>query len=101
MIGRFLESEAVGLLTYNSVDPKAGEAIWKVTAVNVLRATLRSDPHRHVVLKDHDKAIRLLKEYLTANPGHVTQLSDLGWWWRDLRDDPRFQEMIASAKQVR
>jgi TolB-like protein/tRNA A-37 threonylcarbamoyl transferase component Bud32 len=87
---------------------RAGMADSARAVVSSARSGSESDPTHYlavveafvqVLLKNHDEAIRLLKVHLTANPGH--RMGDMGWWWRDLQDDPRFQELIASAKRTR
>ncbi len=39
---------------------------------------------------DTDRAIDLLKEYVAANPTHDFSQMLGNWWWRDLRENPRF-----------
>jgi eukaryotic-like serine/threonine-protein kinase len=67
--------------------------------------TAQTDPTRdlayfgafvYTLLGDRDDAIRLLKEYLAANPQRAVSLrSDPGWFFRDLdRDDPRFRQIV-------
>jgi TolB-like protein len=45
------------------------------------------------LLDDDDAAIDLLKEYVAANPGHDFSQRLGTWWWRSLRDSPRFREL--------
>jgi tetratricopeptide (TPR) repeat protein len=66
------------------------------------------DPHRElagyaaavrVILGDHDEAVRLLTDYLTANPSHRKGFATrTGWWWRDLQTHPKFTALIAGAR---
>jgi len=47
------------------------------------------------LLGDKDEAFRLLKQYFIANPGHRALFAQGNtWWWRPLRDDPRFAELV-------
>jgi serine/threonine-protein kinase len=47
-------------------------------------------------LGDKDEALRLLREYLVANPRHREGFKKrVHWWWRPLQDDPRFKALIA------
>ena len=72
------------------------------------RATPLEDPTRElegdeavirVMLGDHDEAIRLLSDYLTANPGHRKGFATrTGWWWRDLQGNPKFKQLLAGAR---
>jgi TolB-like protein len=45
------------------------------------------------LVDDDDTAIDLLKEYVAANPGHDFSQRLGTWWWRSLRDNPRFREL--------
>jgi hypothetical protein len=46
---------------------------------------------------DRDEAVRQLSIYLAANPQMRQGMAhDDTWWWRDLRDDPRFKTLIGS-----
>jgi TolB-like protein len=49
------------------------------------------------ILGDQDEAVRQLRRYVSANPGHrfVEVEGDLHWWWRPLRDNPGFREATA------
>jgi hypothetical protein len=50
------------------------------------------------ILGDKTEALRLLKVYLVANPDHRKGMAETqSWWWRDLKSDPRYQEMVGSA----
>ena len=69
--------------------------------------TVQNDPTRdlayfgarvYTILGDKDEAIRLLKEYLAANPSRAASLrSDPGWWFKDLERDPRFRQLVGAA----
>jgi len=49
-----------------------------------------------IMLKEYDTAIDLLRRYNAANPGHeLSGEHDMHWWWRPLRDQPRFSEVTA------
>ena len=51
-----------------------------------------------VILGDKDEALKLLKQYLVANPEHRAGMAETqSWWWRDLKNDPRYKEMVGSA----
>jgi serine/threonine-protein kinase len=72
------------------------------------RAGSDVDPSRSLVyyeafvrtlLGDRDDALRLLKEYLAANPEQRADLAqDYQWWFRDLRDDPRYRELAGTLR---
>jgi eukaryotic-like serine/threonine-protein kinase len=51
---------------------------------------------QRTLLGDRDEAIALLKRYSAANPGHFERGKDISWWWRDLKDDPRFQALLGA-----
>ena len=72
------------------------------------RADVQTDPARdletfeafvRVLLKDYDEAFRLLKSTLVANPEvhWVSQDESTGWWWRPIKNDPRFAELRSAA----
>jgi hypothetical protein len=72
------------------------------------RATPEEDPSRdlegteaviRVILGDQDEAVRLIADYLTANPGHRKGFATrTGWWWRDIQGNPKFKALIAGAR---
>jgi len=46
-------------------------------------------------LGDRDESLRLLAQYLAANPqDRMTIANDQSWWWRGVRDDPRFKQLV-------
>jgi len=53
----------------------------------------------YLLLGDRDQALRLLKEQVAANPAHRAGFArSTHWWWRDIKDDPRFKQLIGTAK---
>ncbi len=55
---------------------------------------LAQEAIERILAGDKDEAIALLKRYAAANPGHFEPGKDISWWWRDLRDDPRFKALF-------
>jgi TolB-like protein/tRNA A-37 threonylcarbamoyl transferase component Bud32 len=65
------------------------------------------DPHLDLVtweafvrtlVGDKTEALQLIQTYLTAHPDHKDGFSrDYQWWWRSLRGDPRFREIVGLA----
>ncbi len=54
-----------------------------------IEAMLRS------MLDDRDEALRLVGQYLATNPQDRDAMAkDYTWWWRGLRDDPRFRQLV-------
>lgn len=51
------------------------------------------EAHARTVLGDENEAIDLLKRYAAMNPGSNF---DHNWWWRPLRDHPRWSELTRS-----
>ena len=50
------------------------------------------------MLGDKTEALRLLKTYLVANPDHRKGMAETqSWWWRDLKNDPRYREMVGTG----
>jgi len=51
-----------------------------------------------VILGDTTEALSLLKQYLVANPDHrVGMANTQSWWWRDIKNDPRYRQMVGKA----
>jgi serine/threonine-protein kinase len=49
--------------------------------------------------KDKDKAIQLLQRYIAGHPERREDLAkDYQWWFRPLRDDPRYQQLAGGAR---
>ena len=59
---------------------------------------LAEEAKMRLLVGDRDEAIALLKRYAAANPGHFEPGKDLSWWWRDLRDDPRFKALVGARQ---
>jgi len=56
---------------------------------------LGSEAFVHVLLGDKTSAFQRLKEYFAVNPGHRARFAQANsWWWRGLRDDPRYAEIV-------
>jgi serine/threonine-protein kinase len=56
----------------------------------------------HMILNDKAEAIRLLKEYFAINPSHRAGFARTNhWWWRPLRDDPAFAELVGFSHGAR
>ena len=52
-----------------------------------------------VQLGDADGAIKLLKQYVAVNPDHSFEVAgNVHWWWRDIRSNPGFQELVSKRK---
>jgi eukaryotic-like serine/threonine-protein kinase len=50
-----------------------------------------------VSLGDKEEALRLLEQYLVANPKHREGFrKNVHWWWRGLQDDARFKALIGA-----
>ncbi len=51
------------------------------------------------LLGQYDQAIDLLIRYVAINPEHSLEIEgDFHWWWRPLRDHPRFAEVGRSRR---
>jgi serine/threonine-protein kinase len=63
------------------------------------RELLGDEAWVRTMLGDRDEAITLLKQYLVANPEHRAGMArNQNWWWRSLRDDPRYQQLVGTAE---
>jgi hypothetical protein len=59
------------------------------------RELVSAEAVMRILMGDKDGALRLMKEYLAANPGHRAGLARSEyWWWRDLQSDPRFLSLV-------
>ncbi|HEY6223688.1 MAG TPA: hypothetical protein VIW26_07885, partial [Gemmatimonadales bacterium] len=46
---------------------------------------------------DRDESLRLLGQYLAANPQDRMQLAnDESWWWHGVHEDPRFKQLVSA-----
>jgi hypothetical protein len=45
------------------------------------------------LLGERDQALKALERYLTNHPDHRVLKA---WWWRDLREDPRFKKLAGA-----
>ena len=53
----------------------------------------------YLLLGDRDMTFRLLKQQVAANPAHRAGLArSVHWWWRDIRDDARFKELVGTPR---
>jgi hypothetical protein len=53
------------------------------------------EAYMHLLVGDRDEALRSLKAYLAANPDRRAGMADdPGWWFRELEDDARFQQLV-------
>jgi tetratricopeptide (TPR) repeat protein len=51
-----------------------------------------------IVLGEQDEAIRLLSTYVAANPQMRASIAkDQTWWFRDIRNTPRFKSLFGTA----
>ena len=57
---------------------------------------LAIEAYERTLLGDRDEAVALLTRYSAANPGHFERGKDISWWWRDLKDDPRFKALVGA-----
>jgi serine/threonine-protein kinase len=95
---------------YSLVGGAIGRAGLADSARSVLlsardRSTHANDPEQEILsveaqmrtlFGDFDEAVDLLKRYVAANPDHgFEQTVDTAWYWRDLRNHPRFGEIAS------
>ena len=67
-------------------------------SVDPTRDLLIDEALVRAIIGDRDEALQLLKAYLVANPEHRAGMAESqSWWWRDLKSDPRYQEMVATG----
>ena len=71
---------------------RAGPAVDPEGELLLFEARMR------MLLGENGEAIDILKQYVTTNPGHFGRDGGVTWWWRALRNDPRFQELERLAQ---
>jgi eukaryotic-like serine/threonine-protein kinase len=55
--------------------------------------------YTYTILGDKANAIRLLTDYLAANPQRaVTLRDDPGWWFRDISSERQFRQLVGAAR---
>jgi hypothetical protein len=68
------------------------------------RASVEIDPDQELggriglmyTLFDLDRAVDYVKVYVVANPHHhFVEAAGTVWWWRELRNHPRWSEIAA------
>ena len=70
-------------------DDQGGELLAREAFVRTLFQTRQ----------DTDSAFMLLRNYLSANPGHRRGFAESqSWWWKNLKQDPRFASLVAGAR---
>ncbi len=70
-------------------DDKEGE----LPGVEAFVRTLFNTP------QDTDEAFKILKTYVSGSPQHRAGLRESqSWWWRPLKADPRFADLVAGAR---
>ena len=89
-----------------SVLARAGLADSARKVLVAARADRTIDPRGELIgyeafvrgqLGDKKEAVDLLQKYLTDHPEHRVGFSKGNqWWWRPIRDDPRFRSLIAA-----
>jgi serine/threonine-protein kinase len=87
-----LQDSARKLLVSARAD-KTADPTGELLSIEAFIRTLFNDP------KDTDESFRLLQSYLSANPAHQAGLAESqSWWWKRLKQDPRFAELVAGAR---
>ena len=109
-----VERVHIGRLVVGGVIGRADMADSADAVLDNVIATARADPEidregeielssyeavMRTLLGEYDDAVDLLVRYVAINPEHSFQVEgDLMWWWRPLRDHPRFREVGASRR---
>ena len=66
-------------------------------AIDQLRELAYFGAFVHAQLGDADESLRLLKEFLAANPQRVESIrNEPGWWFKPIQDDPRFKQAVGA-----
>jgi serine/threonine-protein kinase len=98
------EARATGLLRVAAVLARSGLADSAEAVITQARAagtqnemTDYYEANARLQLGQRDRALSLLRRYLEARPDRKAYLAE-DWWWRPLRDDPRFQALVGAAQ---
>ena len=66
-------------------------------AIDQLRELAYFGAFVHAQLGDADQSLRLLKEFLAANPQRIESIrNEPGWWFKPIQDDPRFKQAVGA-----
>jgi hypothetical protein len=66
--------------------------------VDPTRGLLETEAMVRVILGEKEEALRLLREYLVANPEHREGMAATqSWWWRDIKTDPAYRDMAGAG----
>jgi tetratricopeptide (TPR) repeat protein len=86
---------------------KAGNTDSAKRVLERARGNPQIDPERELVsyeafiraqMGDVDTALDLIKQYLAAKPEHREGLAQSqSWWWRNIKTDPRFRELVGAG----
>ena len=67
-------------------------------AIDPTRDLLQLEAVMRVILGEREEALRLLSTYVAANPQlRAAMARDETWWFKDLRQDPRFKVIIGAG----
>jgi serine/threonine-protein kinase len=104
-LGRMIVAGAIGKRVGSTPNPMVDSARQVLVRA---RADASIDPERELPgfeaimrtqIGDVDEAISLLKQYVAVNPDHSFMVGgNVHWWWRDLRDNPGFQAVLAQRR---
>jgi TolB-like protein len=68
--------------------------------IDPTRDLLQLEAVTRVILGEKDEALRLLSTYVAANPQlRAAMARDETWWFKDLRDDPRYKTLVGSGTE--
>jgi TolB-like protein len=71
------------------------------TVVDETRDLANLEAIARTILGERDEALRLLGLYLSANPQFREGMArERTWWFRDLRSDPRYAELVGGPRQA-
>jgi TolB-like protein len=90
-----MPDSARAVIAATQADPGVDPQMQLANDAAFVRIILGEETQDEVVrLREQDEAIELLRRYNAANRGHGLETDrDLHWWWRPLRDHPRFGEV--------
>jgi serine/threonine-protein kinase len=101
-LGREAQMLAAAAIGRAGMKDSAGRVLERARAgpdVDPDRELLTAEAFIRDLLGQRDEALDLLKQYLIARPEHRKGFAvSQSWWWRGLRADPRFKELVGTGE---
>jgi serine/threonine-protein kinase len=95
VIGRSARSHTAGTALGDSARAVLTRARQTITPqMDPAGELLTVEAYMRVLADDDDEAIALLERVKARAPEQFTNRTEVGWWWRDLQDHPKFRKLF-------